>query len=194
MTQSADPMPDEVTFDLSEELVIYPGHISVGLIIGMFILGALGAALMYIGLLDNDWLPLGLGFGLALIGFGLAVLLIRKRARVSQNGAEPTVKLAPDGLHFYVGAKGRVPWAEVERLSYLTVKGTSMLLVHMSEKRLATLEKSKAFEKAQKLDRMIGITGMSLHQQQLEMPLEVVAELIHQYSMAHGGRPLAVDP
>lgn len=173
--------------DTTQPLVIFPKAISTGLILGCMAIGLLGAVVLPMGWADENWTLVVCGAFLALLGFGLAGALIVKR---SKGHVGPTATLAPDGLHLHQGMVGLVPWRDVERLGNYTVKGTTMLLIHVTPEALARLEQSRLTKATRSLDTALGLSSIGFHQQSLEIPLSEFVQCLHQYSIAHGGPAL----
>ncbi len=175
----------------SQNLTIFPKPVGVSMIIGSIALGLFGAALLPFVYADQEWGLVGGGVFLIMLGAVLGVALIRKRAK---GNVDPVLMLSPQGLHLMTGTTGVVPWRDFKSLGSFSIKGNAALIVNIDVAAMARLQQSEFFRKARKVDAAIGIHGLTFLQQSLEIPIPEVAQILHQYSIAHGGPALQPDP
>ncbi|NSX55058.1 STM3941 family protein [Parasulfitobacter algicola] len=180
----------ELQSNTQETITIFPNQIGWGLIIGIALIGVFGAAMMVVTWSEQEWIIIAMCAALGAFGLGFALLLIRKRRKGISN---PTLMLSPSGLHLMAGATGVIPWNMIQSLGHLSVKGQHALVLNVEKSAIDVLNQSAAVKTSRKIDAAIGINGITFFQQHLQLPIEVVAELLHQYSVAHGGLPLVAD-
>lgn len=174
-----------------ETTTLFAHQIGWKLILGCVAIAALGAVVMPFTWQSGEWVPFGAGVFLFLVGALLTVALLRKRAKADPG---PAVTLSPNGLEMHQNAVGVVPWGDVERVSYLNVNATRLLLVHIAPAAMARLEQSDFLRKARKLDTAVGVSALTFHQQNLEIPLQDFEAMLHAYSVTHGGPALQAAP
>ncbi|UWQ95273.1 hypothetical protein K3728_16560 [Rhodobacteraceae bacterium M385] len=174
-----------------EETVLFARAIGWKLILGCIAIAALGAVVLPIAWQSGEWVPFGAGVFLLFLGVVLSVALLRKRAKAEPG---PAVTLSPNGLEMHQNAVGVVPWSDVERLSYMNVKATQLMLVHIAPAAMARLAQSNFLRKARKLDTAVGVSALTFHQQNLEIPLPDFETMLHTYSVTHGGPALQAAP
>lgn len=179
------------SIDTQAELSIFPKPIGKSLIVGCLGIIALGGAVIPFAWPDRDWRVIIAGAIVFCAGLGLLVALLRRRARGSPL---PSITLSPAGLEFHAGLEGIVPWAAVLRLGSQSIANTPALLIHLDKQTLDALPQGAFFETSRKFDAALGIHSVALMQQQLELPIETVANLLHHYSITHGGPALQPDP
>lgn len=174
-----------------EETVLFSRAIGWKLVLGCIAIAALGAVVLPIAWQSGEWVPFGAGVFLLLVGVALTVALLRKRANADPG---PSVSLSRDGLEMHQNAVGVVPWSDVERLSYMNVKAAQFLLIHIAPAAMARLEQSNFLRNARKLDTAVGVSALTFHQQNLEVPLPDFEAMLHTYSVTHGGPALQAAP
>lgn len=173
--------------DTSARLTIFPKPIDWKMLLGSGVIAGLSFAVVPFAWADGAqsiaWMSGGLGASMAL----MLVLLIRKRAR---GNPDPSLMLGPEGLHLMTGTTGVIPWAEVNGLGSYAFRGNKALVININKDALAMLEQGKFFKKARKFDAALGVHALLFFQQQVEVPLHDLADMLHDYSIAHGGPPL----
>lgn len=177
--------------DTSQEMVIFPKPIGWKMIAPCFAIALLGAVVIPMAWPDREWGMVVLGAGLLAVGLLIAIMLFRKRNR---GAVDATLKLSPEGLHLMTGTTGVIAWPMIKNLGSMSIKGSKALVINIDKAAIDGLEKSRFFETSRKLDKALGIHGLTFFEQQLELPVAEVAHLLHQYSIAHGGPALQPDP
>lgn len=173
--------------DTSQELKIFPKPVGFTLIasaIGVVLLGLGGIVL---GITDQMPVIAVMSGGLAVLGIWMTWAFVRRR---NHGRPDATMMLSPEGLHVMTAATGVIPWGAVNGLSSYSTRQMKRLVINVDEAALAALTPSKAFKASRKFDAAIGVHVLIYYQQQVEVPLHDLADMIHDYSVAHGGPPL----
>lgn len=173
--------------DTSRELVIFPRAVRKRNIALVGVIGALGVAVLPMAWAEANWVMAASGlFMIALCGW-IMWALARRLARGNVN---PALKLSPQGLHLMTGTTGLIPWPEVNGLGSTHVGGNKSLVINVNKAAMAQLQEGPFFKAARKFDTALGVHALVLLQTQVEVPLHDLADMIHDYSIAHGGPAL----
>lgn len=173
--------------DTSRDYVIFPQSVrkrDIAIIAGI---GALGAVVLPAAWLETNWVMMGSGLCMLSLCGGLAWALARRRAR---GNPDPALKLSPQGLHLMATTTGVIPWAEVNGLGSVYVGSNKALVINVNEGALAQLKESAFFKASRKFDTALGVHALLIFQTNVEVSLYDLADMIHDYSIAHGGPAL----
>ena len=173
--------------DTSQEMVIFPQAVRMRDIALIGVLAVMGAAVLPVASAESDRVIVGCGLFLLTLCGWLTWALVRKRAR---GNPDPSLKLSPQGLHLMTGTKGLIPWREVHEVRTVYVGSNKALMIHVRAGATSRLEESPFFKAARKFDTALGIHALMFFQTNVEVPLSDLAEMIHDYSIAHGGPAL----
>ncbi|OAN85057.1 hypothetical protein A8B78_06040 [Jannaschia sp. EhC01] len=173
--------------DTAQDLVIFPKPIGLRLVLTAIGTIALGAVGLWFALEPFNWLMAVLSGGLGLLGVWMTWAFTVKRAK---GNPAPAMMLSPQGLHLLTGVTGVVPWGSINGLGSYNTRGGTGLVINIDKAALAALDQSSVFKAARKFDAAIGVHALIFFQQQVEVPLHDLADMLHDYSVAHGGPPL----
>lgn len=170
-----------------EQVTIFPRPLGRKLLLGNGVIAVGSLAIVPFAWRDQDYAMawLALGFGVAILC--LVAFMIRHRARGTPI---PTLMLSPEGLHLLTGTKGVIPWGRVNGLGSYASRHMRGLVINVDKDALAALEQSAVFKASRKFDAAIGVHALIILEAQSEVPLHDLADMIHDYSIAHGGPPL----
>lgn len=175
------------TVDTRQELVVFPQTLrkrNIALLAGLAILSAV---LLPVGWAEANWIMVGLSGFIALLCGGLALRVFRRYRR---GTPDPALTLSPQGLYLMTGTTGLIPWTEITGLGLVYVGSNKALVVNVTKGAIGRLEESPFFKASRKLDTALGIHALLFFQTNVEVPLHDLADMIHDYSIAHGGPAL----
>ncbi|MEJ6390687.1 hypothetical protein [Gymnodinialimonas ulvae] len=177
--------------DTSQDYVIFPHPITIGMLLGILAVGSLGVLVIPMALRDGDWSMVWLGGGWSAFCLLILVLLLRKRAA---GHPEPTLVLSSEGLRLLQSPAGVIPWTAIRSVGTVRYRYLQGASVTIDKAALDALDQGPAFKAARTFDAAIGVHVLIFPKQKLEIPVPDFIDLLHSYSIAYGGPPLRRAP
>ena len=175
------------TVDTSQSLTIFPqaaGLQAIGVSLLTAVLGGIG---IWLGLEQDQW-PLSVLTGW-LLPLGLWMTWFYARRHRAGN-PDPALTLSPEGLRLMTGTTGLIRWGQVNGIGSAQIGGNRALVINVDEAAMAQLDQSRFTKTTRKFDAALGVHALIFFQTQVEIPLHELADMIHDYSIAHGGSAL----